>query len=145
MNNKSFTDEEIEAKLFALADSNHNYDKEKMKHVILKALRDKHAELMRRRRRAHRVLGGIVSACIVACACFFLPGTKEDNAAKLAVSEMQNPTADCRPPAVHFSQVGTPSSRGFTIELPPKRNAHWRKNKRGAKAYYSLALEPTPF
>ncbi len=144
MKKKLLTDQEVEAKLFALADSSPHYDRERMKRIIIHSLREKHAELMRRRRRAHWVAGGLASACILACACLLLPEEQAGNTMAEARPTSTTPLASTLTSRATLSQLNTPSSRGFTLDLVPNA-AGVRRSRGSQRACYALTLKATPF
>ena len=143
MNKHPLTDKEVEAKLFALADATRDYDRPALEALLLRSLREKHAELMRRRRRVRRTLAGIATACIVACACALMFDRPQgNNTGQPSASVTSQALATHSMPSVPLLDVSTPCSQGFFLTNPAVGLSEG--DIKSVWPYYTMTLETLP-
>ncbi len=130
--NSHLTDREVEEKLFALAAATRAQGEPEMSALILRALREEHARLMRQRRRAQLAVGSL-AACLLAAPCLWLlPG--QHAAAPMAAAAPPESA-----PSLPLTCLSAPCGKGIALELPDDR-----PGRAARLGYYNLTLEATP-
>ncbi len=112
------TDHELEQRLRALAHETRAQGEPDMQALILGALRDERARLMRERRRAHWALAGTLMLALMGGALALLPGGGAPPAASLHVAKGKVNIAPQQDGVrvIKLSDLGTACSQGIALE-----------------------------